>query len=165
MKRQMIAGITALALALSGMAIQPAAAKDKNNTLKLLLGAAAIGILLNQMNGAQAASPRQFLGVPQPRDRDDNRFWGDRDDDDDGYRSGYGHAIRAGTVPGECLRDVSVGGRLREVVSGRCLNQFGLAGSLPEECAFDIRTNSGRRTVYGQQCLRDYGYRIARSGY
>lgn len=164
MKRQMIAGVTALALALSGLAVQPAAAKDKNNTLKLLLGAAAVGILLNQMNGAQAATPRQFLGLNQPRSRGERGDWDD-DEDGYGYRSGYGHAIRAGTIPGECLTDVSVGGRLRQVVSGRCLNQFGLAGSLPDECAFDVRTYSGRRTVYGEQCLRDYGYRIARSGY
>ena len=52
-------------------------------------------------------------------------------------------------------------GRLREVVSARCMREFGLSRGLPSECAFDIRTSVGRRTVYGPQCLSDYGYRVA----
>lgn len=161
MKRQLIAGAAALALVLSGLTVVPAEAKGKNNdALKLLLGAAAVGILLNQMNAAQGATPQGFL-TQRPRHSPD--IWSG--DDEDNRWNGYGHAIRAGTVPGECLTDMRMDGRLREVVSGRCLNQFGLAGSLPDECAFDVRTSYGRRTVYGPQCLRDYGYRIDRARY
>lgn len=161
MKRQMIAGATALALVLSSLTVVPAEAKDKNNALKLLLGAAAVGILLNQMNAAQGQNPQGFI---TQRPRRDSGDW-NGDNEDEGYRPGFGHIIRSGTVPGECLTDVRMGGGLRQVVSGRCLNQFGLAGSLPDECAFDVRTSYGRRTVYGPQCLRDYGYRIDRARY
>ena len=155
MKRQMIAGVTALALALSGLTIQPAEAKGKNNdALKLLLGAAAVGLLLSQMNGTQA-NPRGFLAPTRRPDRSDD----DWDDD------GRGRITRARLVPGECLMDVRVNGRLREVVSARCLGEMGVASRLPDECAFDIRTAAGRRTVYGPQCLRDYGYRIDAGGY
>ncbi|MCX8509210.1 MAG: hypothetical protein ORN49_10095 [Rhodobacteraceae bacterium] len=149
MSRQLIALTTAAALALSGFAAAPVEAKGKD-AIKLLLGAAAVGLLLNQMNQGQArATP-----LPSP-----NR-WGNDDSEDD-YR--YPSATRS--IPAECVMDVTVNGRLREVVSERCTREFGLARNLPEECAFDVRTNAGTRSVYGQQCLRDYGYRIEAARY
>lgn len=150
MKRQMIAALAATALMLSGIGVQPASAKGKNDVLKLLLGAAAVGLLLNQMNRAQA-NP---VAVPAPRPRPSRNEW-----DDDGYLS------QARTIPAECLMEVESNGRLREVVSARCLTAFGVAGRIPDNCAFDIHTSAGRRAVYGPQCLRDYGYRIEAARY
>lgn len=148
MKRQMIAFATATAIALSGLAA-PAEAKKKNNDMvKLLLGAAAVGLLLNQLNQgkAQAVAPLPGNG------------WTNGN-------NGYPYPSVARTVPAECVMDVTVNGRLREVVSSRCLREFGVASQLPAECAFDIRTSAGTRTVYGPQCLGDYGYRIERARY
>ena len=149
MKRQMIAFAAATAVALSGLAAPAEAKNKKNDMVKLLLGAAAVGLLLNQMNQgtAQAVTPR-----PQP-------------DDWTNGNNGYPYPAVARSVPAECVMDVTVNGRLREVVSSRCLREFGVASQLPAECAFDIRTNAGTRTVYGPQCLRDYGYRIEQARY
>lgn len=146
MKRQMIAFATAAALALSGIAAPAEAKSKKNDVIKLLLGAAAIGLVLNQLNQgkAQAVTPR-----PDPDDWDNN----------------HSYPAVERSVPAECVMDVTVNGRLREVVSSRCLREFGVASRLPAECAFDIRTSAGTRTVYGPQCLRDYGYVVQRARY
>lgn len=146
MSRQLIALTTAAALALSGFTAAPAEAKSKD-ALKLLLGAAAVGLLLNQLskNNAQAVTRR-----PDPK----------RGDNDFDYDGDYRQSVARQTIPSECLMDVTVNGRLREVVSSRCAREFGLAQQLPAECAFDVRTNAGSRSVYGPQCLRDYGYRV-----
>lgn len=151
MSRQLIALTTAAALALSGFTAAPAEAKGKD-AIKLLLGAAAVGLLLNQLNQnkAQAVTRRA----------DPNR-WDDENENDYDYR----RSASREAIPSECLMDVTVNGRLREVVSSRCAREFGLAQQLPAECAFDVRTIAGSRSVYGPQCLRDYGYRIETARY
>ncbi|MCY1126529.1 hypothetical protein OU426_06660 [Frigidibacter sp. RF13] len=151
MKRQMISLAAAAALALSGMAA-PARAEDKD-VLKLLLGAAAVGLLINQVNKNKNKTDRVTRN-PYPYVGDD---WTYQGDDRNHKKARY--------IPSECVMDVTVGGRLREVVSARCLKEFGLARKVPAECGFDIRTSVGTRTVYGPQCLRDYGYRIEQARY
>jgi len=152
MKRQMIAALSATALVLSGFVAQPASAKGKNDVLKLLLGAAAVGLLLNQMNGNQADANPLYGQIPRPDPGLDD--W----DRGDGVSQGR-------IVPAECLMDVQTNGQLRQVVSGRCMTAFGISGRMPEACGFEIRTNAGRRMVYGRQCLRDYGYRFENARY
>lgn len=147
MKRQMIAFATATALVLSGFAAPAEARNKKNDMVKLLLGAAAVGLLLNQMNQGKAQA------TPLP-----GNGWANGN-------NGYPYPAVARTVPAECVMDVTVNGRLREVVSSRCVREFGVASQLPAECAFDIRTSAGTRTVYGPQCLRDYGYRVETARY
>ena len=152
MKSRLTAFVTIVALALSGISATPVEARSKksNDTIKLLLGAAAVALLLSQTNQAQATriTPR-----PDPS----------YDDDWDG--TGFVRPSRTRRIPAECVIGVALNGRYRDVVSARCVSNFGLSGRLPEECAFDIRTRSGRRTVYGPQCLRDYGYRIGQARY
>ncbi|MEZ5886171.1 MAG: hypothetical protein R3D56_04740 [Paracoccaceae bacterium] len=150
MKRQMISLAAAAALALSGMAA-PVEAKDNNDVLKLLLGAAAIGILLNQANKGRAAPVTRY-SYPYT-----GNGWNYGDDDWKRKKTKF--------IPAVCVMDVTVGGRLREVVSARCLKEFGLARKVPAKCSFDIRTSVGSRTVYGPQCLRDNGYRIEQARY
>lgn len=145
MKRQLIAATAALSLALPGMS-SPALAKDKD-LLKLLLGAAAVGLVLNELNGGQlfrsGRAPATYdheTDVPFRRKADN-------------------------LIPGECAMALTVNGRVREVVSDRCVREFGLDRKLPAECAFDIRTSAGTRRVYGPQCLSDYGYKVASINY
>lgn len=154
MKRQLTAIVAATAIALSGMAA-PVEAKNNKDALKLILGAAAIGLLLNQMNKGAGAQP---LFNPNPNPNSNPYPQPDWEDD-------YQPTSARGTIPGECLMDVTVNNRLREVVSKRCLSEFGVSSRLPADCAFDIRTSVGNRTVYGPQCLRDYGYRIEQARY
>ncbi len=147
MKRHMIAAAAALSLALSGMAA-PAAAKDRKDDqlLKLILGAAAIGLVMNQMNGGQLFGPKP-APAPQPAPQPLPSYQTQR------------------LIPGECAMDVMVGGRLRQVVSASCAREFGLTARLPAECAFDLQTTAGVRSVYGPQCLSGYGYRVAQIRY
>ncbi len=152
MKRQLTAFVTIVALALAGAAGTPAEARDKNSddVIKLLLGAAAVGLLLNQLNKGKPAKAMPRRGMTYQ-------------DDWDG--AGYGQNSRRAQVPAECVLVVTVNGSNREVVSARCMKEFGLSRYLPEECAFGIRTGAGLRTVYGPQCLRDNGYRIEQARY
>lgn len=157
MKRQVIACATALSLvvtSMSGTAVE--ARNKKNNLIPLLLGAAALGIILNQQSGA---NPLNLAPAQRPSY--------DEDEDDDGWdnQRHVSRDTRRQLIPAECLTDVTVGGRNRQVVSARCMSEFTYARSLPEDCAFDVRSYSGVRTVYGQQCLREYGYEIERARY
>lgn len=143
MKRHLIAATAALSLALSGLSMPAMAKEKKDDLIKLLLGAAAVGLILNQANGGKLFAPTRNRTV--------------YDDDEVPPFSRQPERL----IPGECAFEVNVNGRLREVVSERCTREFGLSGRLPAECAFDVRTSSGTRRVYGPQCLSDYGYRVA----
>lgn len=148
MRRTIIAAATAVSMAIAGAAPTPALAdKDGKKVLGLILGAAAVGLLLNEMNRNRAPA------VARNPTADDWQIWP------------KSRPARLATIPGECLMDVTVDGRLRQVVSGRCAREFGVADNLPGECAFDIRTSVGARQVYGPSCLRDYGYRVASADY
>lgn len=154
MKRQITAIVTCFALALSGMAGTAVEAKSKkNNVVPLILGAAALGLLLNEMNKGKAQAT-----VP-------TRGYSPYDDDYSDYFNPAPKPNRSRVVPAECLFEVNVNGKGRQVVSQRCMTELGMAKQLPAECAFDIRTYSGKRTVYGERCLRDYGYRIETAQY
>jgi hypothetical protein len=75
MKRQITAIVACFALALSGMAGTAVEAKSKkNNVVPLILGAAALGLLLNEMNKgkAQAAVPTRGYS---PYDDDYNDYY------------------------------------------------------------------------------------------
>lgn len=153
MKRQLTAMIAALSLIIATLPGSPVEARSKkSNIVPLLLGAAALGLLLSQQNGGNAFG---MVPTARPQPRDDD--W-----DNNGYAR---RSDRTKLIPAECVMDVNSNGRRREVVSARCMDEVGFARRLPEECAFDIRTNAGRRTVYGQQCLGDYGYRLERARY
>lgn len=144
MKRHLIAATAALSLALSGLTAGPVAAKDRksDDLVKLLLGAAAVGLILNEMNGGRLFQPNRARTAPDP------------------YVPPFGREPER-LIPGECAMDVKINGRWREVISERCVREFGLSRRLPAECAFDIRAEAGVRRVYGPQCLGDHGYRVA----
>lgn len=155
MKSRLITFVTIVALALAGVSGTQAEARSKksNTTIALLLGAVAAAVLLNQANQGRATQITPRLDPRYP-DRAYNDW------DDDYTQSGY-----ARRIPAECLMEVTVNGRNREVISARCVTQLGLSRRLPAECAFNIRTRAGTRTVYGPQCLRDYGYRVEQARY
>ena len=160
MRRQLTAFVTCLALVVSGLTATAADARGKkndNDVLKLMLGAAAVGILLNQMNQGQARPVQRPVQVP--------RFANPTPEDDSNQYRPYQRPDRSRFIPAECVMQVEVNGRLRDVVSRRCVSEMGLARRMPADCAFDIYTYGGTRTVYGERCLRNYGYRIEAAGY
>lgn len=142
MKKQMIAAVTTIALALTSAVATPAAAQDKgNDALKVLLGAAAIGLLISQANKNKRDDKPQVTRNP-PHDH-----WHGKKDYDNKRR-----------IPAQCVFSV----RGHEVVSARCLQEYGIARNVPSGCAFVINTSWGQRTVYGSRCLKDRGYVLAR---
>lgn len=181
MKSRLIAAVTAFAVALGGLAATPALAEKRrdNDALKIILGAAAVGLIINELdkNGRGGrAQPAQIFVPPFGNDdgyyRNRDGYFGDRDGyyrdrDRDGYNRDWhrdrdqNRSRRAHRVPSECVYDVRTSNGRRDVVSASCMRQFGLARSLPRECSFQIRTNSGRSTVYGPNCLKRYGWRVS----
>jgi hypothetical protein len=142
MKNRIIAAVTAIALTLTSAAATPAMAQDKgNDALKVLLGAAAIGLLISQANKNKRDDKPKVTRNTQYGHWQPNR--------------NYGHDKRR--IPAQCVFSV----RGHDVVSSRCLQEYGVARNVPSGCAFVINTSWGKRTVYGSRCLRDRGYRIA----
>ena len=144
MKKQMIAAVTAIALALTSAAATPAMAQSReNDALKVLLGAAAIGLLLSQANKDKRSKEKAKVTRHKPYDD-----WKPR-------KKKVHHKKY---IPAQCVFSV----RGHQVVSARCLQEYGIARNVPSRCAFVINTSWGQRTVYGSRCLKDRGYRLAR---
>lgn len=137
----------AAAVALTPALAAPAAAKPKNDDVwKFVLGAAALGLIINEVNkDNRDRKPRV------ERHHDPEPFPGFRRDD---RRDGRW------LIPPQCVETVRTREGWREVVSGGCMADFGLARGLPRACAFEVRSPWGPRTVYGETCLQRQGYRI-----
>ncbi|PPB79630.1 hypothetical protein LV82_02646 [Albidovulum inexpectatum] len=151
MKRMMISALAAIAVAMAGLAPAPALSADRNQeALGVLLGAAAIGLLINEISKDNDKKKVSKSGSTQTRRLDDWKTESHRD-----KRPGRYHP-RA--IPAACV--FPVGGR--DVVSARCMEEFGVRSHLPDGCGFKIRTRWGKRTVYDTRCLRNYGFRFDR---
>lgn len=154
MLKRLTTTFTAAALALTAGFTAPARAGN-DDLFKLLLGAAAVGVVLHQANrggfAARAATPDH--AVPQ-RYRDDWR--------DDRHRDRDRDRARARAVPASCLFDLPGRYGPRPVLGERCVTRWDRRVDLPQACAFDIRPGRGERRVYGLSCLRERGFRVVR---
>ncbi len=137
MKRHVIATVAAAAIALGGLGATPVAARsDKDEkTLALILGIGAAALIYND--------------IQKKKDR---------------KRRAQNVSEQRPVIPGECVYELRLNGGSRDVVSQRCLGDFGLS-RLPEQCAFDVQGYGGTRRVYGARCLQDEGYRIEGARY
>jgi hypothetical protein len=125
------------ALALSPMSARPAAA-DNDDIAKILLGLAAIGVIVRAARDRDERAERRN---PPPVEIEHPRRWR--------------------VLPAECEFEVQTRHGSRSVVGERCMDSLGVRlDRLPEQCAFDIRTDRGLRAVYGVRCLRDEGFVI-----
>lgn len=139
MKSRIIAAVAAGAVALSTALATPAAAwsEREQNALAAILGALAVGAIINDL------------------DKDNNKR----------RHPPRNEPVRARVIPGECVYQVRTNRGMRDVVSPRCMDEFGLAHRLPAECAFDVRVKGKNRTVYGPRCLGQYGWRVGEARY
>ena len=144
-KTRLIALVSATAIALGAAA--PASALDDRDALGLILGAAALGLIITEANKDKRRSAPNVT-------RYDDGYWYD---DDYRQRPSRRHAL----IPAECAFKVRTHDGPRNVVSARCLNEFGIARRLPRECAFDVRVRGDMRRVFGARCLERNGFRIA----
>jgi len=168
MKSRLIAAATAAALALGSITATPAAALDRGErtALTLLLGAAAVGLIISENNKKRDNRQVSRGTVYDPYYYDNNgRFRRDDDDHDNRFRRGEDDHDnrRFRTIPAQCERSVRGHDGGRNVVSARCLRDVGYRRDLPEHCAFDLRDGGRRNTVYGVRCLRQEGFRIGQN--
>jgi len=149
--RTVIAGVSALAIAITALGASRAQASDLKTepALAAILGLVVVGALI--------ASQRDADRTPKVVTRD-----------------GPDHGIaprplprraQRKFLPADCLRVVQVGrGREERVFGGRCLRQsYAFADSLPRRCAQSLgQRHGGRPTVWNARCLRHHGYRSSR---
>ncbi|PKP74170.1 MAG: hypothetical protein CVT84_09785 [Alphaproteobacteria bacterium HGW-Alphaproteobacteria-6] len=155
MKSRLIAAATAAALALGSLSATPAAALDRGErtALTLLLGAAAVGLIVSNNNKRKNDVNRNTVYDPYYQGNN-GRFRRGFDDHDN---------RRFQSVPQHCQRSVRGNDGRRDVISARCLRDAGFRRSLPAHCAFELRDKGRRDTVYGARCLRQEGFRIGQS--
>lgn len=168
MKSRLIAAVTAVAIAFTSATAAPAFADSRTDkqVLTLLLGAAALGLILNESKKKKerraATVSRDISPFLPPVGRDRDRRW-DRDryrDHDWDRRRGHNDR-RHRLLPARCAYELkNYNGRSR-VVSRQCLADYGMHRGLPRECAFEAKGKRGWGTVYGARCLHRNGYKIA----
>lgn len=179
MMKRLTTTLSAAAVALAGLVAAPAPARaDEEDLIKLLLGAAAVGLIVTEANRRGAftsrAAPPPFQGFPQqgfvppghrsPPGLGNGRRDDWRDDWRDGNRDGN-RDVRLGrdrVVPASCLFDLPGHYGPRPVVGARCVQGWDKRAAMPPACLFEARTGRGERQVYGLECLRDRGYRVVR---
>jgi len=150
-KTRLIALVSAAALALGAAAPASALNEREQNALALILGAVAIGAIVNDANKNNRRTP------PVVSRYGDDRWYDDRHDDGrDRWNKKHRRAI-----PAQCSFQVRGNYGRRDVVSARCLSEFGMGRDLPRNCAFDVRARRETRRVYGARCLMENGYKIA----
>ncbi len=138
MKKQLLAGLLSVSVALFGVSATPAMADRNDDLAKVILGIAAVAIIgsaiQNNRGGAQPAP------VPNP------------------------HTIpaRARVLPSACLQDVRTRDGSTVILGVECLSRsYRYAHLLPESCEVDLRTR--RRewvTGFDPRCLRREGFRL-----
>lgn len=148
MKSRFIAGLAALALGLTAVTATPAMAdRQSDNLLKLLLGGAAVALVIKELKDKKKKSTPVYQ---QPR----NPRWDDRD------RRRDQHGWRNRMIPSRCVVQVRTHSGRQSFVSGECVEDYGFRKSLPKSCAFELRGPRGKRDFYGSQCLARNGYQI-----
>ena len=142
MTKRLTATLAAVAIAATSLVATPAPARAGNDdVIKFILGAAALGFIINETNKRNPSAAR--AATPAPRHAPVRRN-------------------TARSIPSSCLFDIDGRYGPRPVVGKRCVTRWDQNARLPNACAFDIRPGSRSRTVYGLRCLRDRGYRLIR---
>lgn len=143
----------------------PAAAlgDTERDVLRALAATAAIGLVVKEVNdnkkkkaAREAEEARRYYG--RNYDWDDKNQYRNKD-----QRRNWDHKRDARRViPAECVQQLRLGNRMREVVPARCAERSVDARYLPAHCAFDLRGDRGARRAYGLNCLRENGIRVSR---
>lgn len=160
LKTSIIAIVTAASVALGAVAPAAAMTEQEKNTLALILGAVAAGVVVDKVIKDNKKSNQRKAGNGQPY-WSGNGYYGDDDyyDNDHGW-PGDRWNNRRPVIPAQCVFPIRRGDERREAVSPRCLNEVGFNQRLPRDCAFEARIRGDRRTVYGARCLEKKGFRI-----
>lgn len=160
MSRKFITTIAAAAVAVTSLNVTPAAAGDEDRLARLLFGAAALVVIGNAINDAQASPrPRTVHQTHNPRPRAVHQPRHPQ------HATPRPHKPRgAYTLPRRCVRYVPRrnGGEYR-TLGRKCLKRhFAYAHRLPKVCRESVKIRGNWRAAYKIRCLRDKGFRLAR---
>ncbi|MBV2359016.1 hypothetical protein KUH32_04445 [Thalassococcus sp. CAU 1522] len=160
MSRRFIAGVLAVAIAITGFSANSARADTNADDVARFLAAATtlfiIGKVIQDNNNDRDRKKKKVYSthsknsVPRvhavPRGQQ-------------GYKGHKAH--RGKTLPSACLIRVD-SNKTRYVMGRRCLQRnFAGADNLPGACRMDVRLRGEWRPAYAVRCLRDRGYRVA----
>ncbi|TCM87567.1 hypothetical protein [Rhodovulum steppense] len=138
MPRFFLAPLLAAAVALTPIAAAPARAAD--DLARILLGAAAVYVIVDKLESNRRAVNRveksQAAGWQSPR----------------GYN-------RHQVIPASCVRTINTRRGPERVVTERCLRNEGIR-RLPDRCEISVRGNRGSVDAYRLSCLQNAGYRV-----
>ena len=150
MLKTITAGAAAAAIAITSFAATPAQALDRGETMRLLLGLAAAGVVMHEASKHDKVMDR--------RHRQSSRNDPPTVRVAPGYR-GKRHK-NSRYLPARCETDVPTRRGERTFFGKPCLERSGFRAALPRQCARTL--DFGRREVlaYGKGCLRRHGYRM-----
>ncbi|HDR28505.1 hypothetical protein [Rhodovulum sp.] len=143
MPRFFLAPLLAAAVALTPIAAAPARAAD--DLAKILLGAAAVYVIVDKLESNRRAVNR----VEKNRVEKNGAA---------GWQSPRGYN-RYRAIPASCVRTINTRRGSERVVTERCLRNEGIR-RLPERCEIPVRGNRGNVDAYRLSCLQDAGYRV-----
>ncbi|MGI3170178.1 hypothetical protein ACRARG_13590 [Pseudooceanicola sp. C21-150M6] len=163
MTRRILATILAAAVAVTSVNVSTAQADNRDIT-RIIVGATALaiigGAIANANNRDNHREPERYHPRPDPN----GYHWGrtyqkpiDRRTERPGYdRRNPSHDRVRGTIPRNCLRNVSTRGGWTTGYGLRCA-QESVRGTLPSDCV-RRNTSAGPRLFYERTCLRRYGF-------
>ena len=135
MFRNLTAYMSAAAVACAGFTAAPARADD-NDLLKLLAGAAVIGIIAHEARKDRKRREARHPAPPPPP-----------------------APVISYTLPGQCLTTLRDGQGWKGYYFKSCTDGI-LRSQLPAECLREVSTQSGIRLAYAEPCLLNRGYKI-----
>ncbi|WP_368185934.1 hypothetical protein [Aestuariibius sp. HNIBRBA575] len=179
MKKTLIAGVSALSIALSGITATPAmATTDEERIGQILFGLAAIAVIGSAIQNQNDRENRDNRNARDDRiDRNDRADWNDRFNrlnNDEHHHGQYDHGYdpdrndrvrqqRQLSVPRSCVRTFTTQRGERRIAVRRCVERnVDNARHLPRQCRVEISTDIGMRRGYGVRCLRRNGVSISR---
>jgi len=161
MTSRILGTIAAASLALTSLGA-PAAAADRAEIARTILGATALFMLLNEIDkNNKSTRNNQHWQPDYGRDWDRNRDRG-RDWNDDGSRRYRDWNV----LPISCEFTVRTADGPVRVLGERCLrDELVAVNQLPKSCQVEVRSDRGSRDAYGVRCLERSGYRIEAGRY
>lgn len=139
----------ALAVALSPISAAPAKALDRDETIGLIVGLAALAAIAKEIDDRNDRKKKRKEQQRVTRHAPiEPRY--------DRYRH-----QRSLVLPGNCVRTFDTVRGTRTVLGNRCLQRSGVnVARLPDRCERTVQTRNGPRAAFGARCLRREGYQI-----
>lgn len=162
---------TAAAAAVAVTAVTASAAPARassDDLLKLLAGAAAVGIIVTGLERSSRAKPRDHGRIDPAPDRHGKGLGARGRDHGQGAhgrgkgRAAHRHHRSTTAIPQHCQMRTRGNQRGESYYSPRCLRAAGLTSrTLPRQCETRMRSRNGHVRVYSGRCLRNAGFRVA----